>query len=1065
MTKTTQTDKRRERLLKILEAEQAVVTATDLATKLGVTERTVRSDVKAMEARGVPIGIRRARGGGISLTHTPERLSVHAHAGSAIPKSGTGTPFIGRAQEMARITVAFDGAIDGRGGLVMLAGEPGIGKTRVTEELTHVAVDRDTQVIRGACYEGGNAPPYWPWTQAIRSLLTEPSEAIMVALDSGAAVIAEIFPDIKNIVPNLEKAPEVDPEQARFRLFDTVASFLRETAASQPLVIVLDDLHWADRSSLDLLEFVAREVSTASMLLVGSYRDTELSRQHPLSATLGTLARVRQFQRIPLRGLERNDVGRLVEAVGDIAVPVELIEEIHDRTEGNPFFIAEVVRDLSREATERGRDIDMVGSFRIPEGVREAVGIRLNQLSEECNQTLRSAAVIGREFDFALLAAVSEELSENALLDAINDALRASVIRDLHGPDERYEFTHALIQQTLADELSTSQQTRLHAEIVSAIERLHGDDLEDHSAELAYHCEEAGSAVAAEKVIRYALVAGERALATFAWEEALGYFERGLIAKKGQAMDADNAALLFGLARAQTRTLERYRIHEAVETVRPAFDYCVASGDVPRAMEIASYAFYSEIGVGKTELLAEALQLVPSDSHQAGRLLARYGGTLSRELGTFETAMEALGQALAIAQRENDTVLESSILTSMADTHWMIRIDPKECLEYSLRAIAQGNIISQIQHDHSGHWWAAVALIALGDLEEAWPHATSQLETAEQLGIRFRIAQALHVNEVLAHFQGSWETARDFSDRGLAADHRDARLVANRAALEYELGDFGQGDAYVERLVETMRLSPPGTTLEYSIAPLAIGMAARITGMTRQFDVAEEAANTALSSSSALSFFTQLTRTGMALIAVERGDVAAAREHYDALRSWQITLSPLNLVCGHRVLGLLAQTMSRLDDAVTHFEDSLSFCRNAGARPELAWTSFDCADALLQRDEIGDRFRAVSLVDQALTISTELGMRPLMERAVLLQEKARLLPAGKPEYPAGLTRREVEVLHLVASGKSNAEISEELVLSVRTVERHISNIYGKTGSSGRANATAFAFTSGLMSAT
>lgn len=1065
MTKMTQTKKRRARLQKVLEAEQAVVTATDLATKLGVTERTIRSDVKAMEAEGIPIEIRRARGGGISLTQTTEKLSDLTYVGSVAPKSGTGTPFIGRAQEMARITTALDEAIEGSGGLVMLTGDPGIGKTRVTEELTHVAVDHGAQVIRGACYEGGHAPPYRPWTQAIRSLLTKPSEAIMVALDSRAAVIAEIYPDIKNIVPNLEKAPVVDPEQARFRLFDTVTSLLSEIAAAQSLVILLDDLHWADHSSLDLLEFVARELSTASMLLVGSYRDTELSRQHPLSATLGTLARDRQFQRIPLRGLGRNEVDRLIEAVGGVAFPVELIEEIHDRTEGNPFFITEVMRDLSREAIERGGDIDMVGSFRIPEGVREAVGIRLNQLSGECNQMLRTAAVIGREFDFALLAAVSEELSEEAMLDAINDALGAGVIRDLRGPDERYEFTHALIQQTLADELSTSQQTRLHSEFVAAIEQLHGDNLKYHSAELAYHSEEAGSAIAAEKMIRYALMAGERALATYAWEEALGHFQRGLASKTGLEMDVDKAALLFGLARAQARTLVRHRIHEAVSTVRPAFDYYVAAGDVLAAIAIAEYPFDSEVDLSLAQLLVEALRLVPSDSHQAGLVLSRYGLALSRGHGNFKSAVEALGQALAIAQLENDQTLEMAVLTNTAAVHFMMRLDPEESLENSLKAIELGRGVGQIGRDHIGHFWAAVALVAMGDLEGAWPHAGVQLEWEEKRGGHYRVVQVLFISEAIAHLQGDWQTAREFSARGLAVSQTDARLVSNRTILEYELGDIGQGDVCLERLIETMHLTPPGPTLEHSLTCFAIGMAARITGVTRHFDIAEQAADSVLSSSPSLSFFMQLTRTGLALIAVERGNATAAREQYDALISWSAALAPLNLICRHRVLGLLAQTMSRLDDAITHFEDSLIFCDKAGARPELAWTSFDCAGALLQRDGPGDYSRALSFMDQALVISTELGMRPLVKRTVALQEQARAQPSMSPGLPTGLTPREAEVLRLVASGKSNAEIAGKLVISIRTVERHISNIYVKTGSSGRALATAFAYTNGLMSAT
>ena len=556
--------------------------------------------------------------------------------------------------------------------------------------------------------------------------------------------------------------------------------------------------------------------------------------------------------------------------------------------------------------------------------------------------------------------------------------------------------------------------------------------------------------------MRYSLIAGEQALNAFAWEEALTYFQRGLDAREGQAMDADKAALLFGLARAQASTLEMHRVHEAVTAVKPAFEYYVAARDAPAALAIAEYPFRS---LGQStevaQLLAEGLKLVPSDSHQAGRLLARFGATSTSGLGNFKTAMEALDQALAIAKRENDTALESTILNNMASAHWMMRLNPQMTLDASLRAIELDRPGSQIQLDHQAHWGSVIALIALGDLEGAWPHAAAHLAIADKSGVRFRIGQAFHSNEVLAHLQGNWETARDFGDRGLAVDHRDARLVPNRAILEHELGDFGQGDAYLERLVETMRLSPPGRTLDYSIVPLAIGVAARITGIARQFDIAEAAADTALSSPSTLSFFAQLASTGLALMAVDRGDVVAAREQYDALRSWNITLTPLNLMCGHRLLGLLAQTMGRMENAATHFEDSLAFCRRAGARPELAWT---CHDYAALRQAQGEREKAVDLLDEALAISTELGMPPLMERTIALLEKTASQSTKLPANPNRLTQREVEVLRFIAKGMSNREIANELVLSERTVQRHISNLYTKINARNRVEATSFALT-------
>ena len=246
------------------------------------------------------------------------------------------------------------------------------------------------------------------------------------------------------------------------------------------------------------------------------------------------------------------------------------------------------------------------------------------------------------------------------------------------------------------------------------------------------------------------------------------------------------------------------------------------------------------------------------------------------------------------------------------------------------------------------------------------------------------------------------------------------------------------------------------------LLPMAIGLAAHITGTEGQFGVAEEAAQAMLSLPGILPFYAQLARTGLALLAVVRGDVAAAREQYESLTRWPVTLTSQNPTCGHRVLGLLAHTMGNMNQAVSHFEDSLAFCRQAGYRPELAWTCHDYADALLQRNGGGDRERALSLLGESLSISTELGMPPLMERVVALQERTASQPARAPAYPDGLTQREVEVLQLIAAGKTDREIADELFISVRTVGYHVGNILNKTTSTNRTEAATYAGRIGLI---
>jgi predicted ATPase len=650
--------------------------------------------------------------------------------------------FVGRERELAELTTALDGVLEGRGGLVMLAGDPGIGKTRLTEELTALARDRGATVLLGACYEGGSSPPYWPWTQAIRSLLPEPSEAVMNALEPRAAEISEFVPEIGNLFPDLEPAPVVDPGQARFRLFDSVTSFLNEIAISQPMVLVLDDLHWADRSTLDLLEFVVREVTSRPMLIIGGYRDIELSRRHPLVKSLAALARARGFQRILLRGLGSYEVSRMVEAVGDITLPSELVEEIHVRTEGNPFCVGEITRDLSNEAVERGGEFDAL-KFRIPEGVREAVDSRLDRMSEECNRVLRITAVIGREFDFALLAVLNRELTDEALFDLVEEAVVAGAVREASGPTERYEFTHALIQQTLAEELTTGRRTRVHVRIVNAMEELYTDRIDDHVAELAHHCAEAETIVGDERLIHYSLRAGEDALSSYAFEEAIGFFERGLAAHGPEHEDRQRADLLFGIGRAQVTTLADADLQAAVDTLNGAFDIYNSLGDTARAVAVAEYPVpYFSHARGSMRLTERALALVPDGSHAAGRLLSRHGLSVWIEKLDNETAISLLDRALEIAHRESDQRLEMWTRVNLATVQfWQDKFE--ESFENARSAAELAGVFGDLLVLTQARQFQGLSRLRQGDLKAADKLAIASITAAQRLGSQQRFAMAI----------------------------------------------------------------------------------------------------------------------------------------------------------------------------------------------------------------------------------------------------------------------------------------------------------------------------------
>ena len=303
----------------------------------------------------------------------------------SLPTYDIGRVFVGRHQEMAQLKAALDDALAGHGRLVMLVGEPGIGKTRTAQELAALAETLGAQVFWGRCYEEQGAPPYWPWVQPIRAYVQQAStEQLAAELGPGAAHISEIIPELRGKLPDLETPRALEPGPARFRLFDSITTFLKNAAQSQPLMLVLDDLHWADRSSLLLLEFLGQEIGNSPLLLVGAHRDVEVSRDHPLSHTLGALVREQLFHRVQLDGLTQQEVGELVEGNAGFTLTPEAAEVIHKRTDGNPFFVGEVSRQVTLDKITE----DQGWASIIPEGVRDAIGRRLNRLSEQCNHML-----------------------------------------------------------------------------------------------------------------------------------------------------------------------------------------------------------------------------------------------------------------------------------------------------------------------------------------------------------------------------------------------------------------------------------------------------------------------------------------------------------------------------------------------------------------------------------------------------------------------------------------------------------------------------------------------------
>jgi len=459
--------------------------------------------------------------------------------------------FVGRERELDRLRAAFDAAFAGRGSVVMLVGEPGIGKTRTSLELETYARMRGARVIWGRAHEAAGAPAYRPWVQAADTYAsTYGLDTITPQLATDdQAELSRIFPDLRRQPGYAPPIERVDPAEARFRLFDAYTKLVRALASEAPLVVVLDDLHWADHPTLLLLQHVARELARLRVLVVGTYRDTELSRTHPLSGALAELSREGALERINLDGLGRNDVADYIRSTTGVEPSRALVDRVYEETEGNPFFLSEVVNLMTEEGKLAS---DSVSDIAIPEGVRQALGRRLDRLSEQANALLQYAAVAGREFAYDTLRLLTDH-DDDTLLRLVEEGLAARVIAERAQPG-RYQFTHALMQETLLDELSTTRRVRMHGAVAGALERRYGDRADDQPARLAMHYLESATLNAdhARKAVHYAALAGREAEARYAWDEAARLYQRAttlLDDTTDVAFDADRHDLYAALAR------------------------------------------------------------------------------------------------------------------------------------------------------------------------------------------------------------------------------------------------------------------------------------------------------------------------------------------------------------------------------------------------------------------------------------------------------------------------------------------------------------------------------------
>jgi DNA-binding NarL/FixJ family response regulator len=1005
------------------------------------------------------------------------------------PALSTSDAFVGRERELALFRDRLGALKAGSGGVVLIAGEPGIGKTRLAEEAAGRAPGEGVRVLWGRADEMEGAPAYWPWAQVLRAYLGDRDPArVEAALDVDAGFLAQITTDLPSRQVAGQGAPLLEPAQARFQLFQAVATFFHAAARAQPLMVVLDDLHWADQPSLHLLQFIARDLRSVPLLLVGTYRDIEVARGQPSAQVLAALARVPGYDRIELRGLAGEEIARFVTATVGRPPPASLVAALARQTEGNPFFMSEIVRLLGNEGQLDAWDAASDGERRlaIPESVRETIAHRMTRLSRECHEMLSVASILGRTFQAGVLERMLSRLvGEGISSDAVEEAERARVLAAEGGTPGSYRFAHELIRGTLYDEMPGARRARLHRLAGETLEALYDAEADLHAEELATHFLQAAAAGGLERAVRYARRAGDQALAVAAYEDAVRHYGRaaelldlgGATSASGEDSGAVRCGVLLGLGEAQRAAGE---IDEARATFR----------------RVAALARR----IGAPEALARAALGFGGETPQAGRLDAELVGLLEEArtaLGAEESGLHAMvlarlafelyapeaiersealsARALAMARAVGDPRAIAYVLGFEAITPWgAITLDERLAIagEILRLAPASGNPTRALV---VGYAWRIAGLLEMGDVAGA-ERAVAQCERmAEELRQVPLEALAAVYRAALALLAGRLAEAEELSQRALA--------LGQRAGLANALQAFGAQlfvlRSFQGRLAE-LEGAVKGFIAQY---PALITWQCALAYLYAELDRPREAKEE-LERLGARDFadlprdYLWLTAlTSVAEVAAAVRDERHAATLHDMLRPFAervAVVGPGYACLGPvaRLLGRLAAALGRWQEAGAHFEAAIAVAERLDSGPWLARIQTDYASALLARGGSDTVEHAAALVATARATAEAQGLDREAERCRLLAERIEQIRAEHatpgvavrrgPDHPDGLSTRELEILRLVAAGHGNQEIADALVLSVRTVENHVARIYAKIGARSRAEATAYAFRRGVV---
>ncbi|HWI07390.1 MAG TPA: AAA family ATPase [Solirubrobacteraceae bacterium] len=908
------------------------------------------------------------------------------------------SPFVGRVRELRGLEDAFEDACHGRGGMQILLGEPGVGKTRLANALVEHARAHDARVVetRGWAHAG---PAYWPWVEIVRALSADlGGEALRRELRSAADQLLRLVPELGARLPGAQ-APALEPgddEIARFALFDALAALLRARSVRDPVVIAIDDLQVVDTASLVALDFISRILSDVAVLIVATMHEHTIERSPEAEVALQNIGRA--GRRLPLGGLAREDIGRLIElASGGRAAP-GLATTVHAVTEGNPFFAGEIIALLLAER----RLQDPPDELPLPDGVRATIRRRLEPLDAAALETLELAAVIGRTFTLATLERASPQ-PRDTVLGALDEAVKLGLVAPVAGAIGEYRFGHGLIRDTLIYGMTVAARMSAHRVVGEALEHNYRGAVDEHLPELAHHFLAAGSRGDVAKAVAHAERAAQRALDALAYEQAEELFSRALEALEALEQDVPRrAGLLLGLGTAQSRlgrAAARATFEAAIQAAR-----AIDADDIFARAALGFGPFALTPGYVDEQhvaLLGEALERIgPDDDPMRVRLL----GSLAVALYWSDTAArraELADEALAIARRLGDDVTlaialsSAQLATSGPDT-------TEQGLEWLRELFAITDRVGETVMSLAARSRHIDALMELDDLAGA----DIAIETLERLarGARDRRAAMfvpLH-RARRAALDGRYEDAESLLGEVEAIVHElsASTIPITAASQRVVLTWLQKGPREIGDLVRAYADGSP------AMPCWRAGLAAALADAGRRDEARLELERLVAGDCAGLPR-DNLWLAAMALLS-EAVAALDAPEHAELLYGKLAPFAGRNVVLPtvaylgpvEMWLGILARIARRSADTHERLAAARVQTMRAGARPALARIAVEEAAVLIRDGGTVERARAGELLDDAGRSCEQMGLERIAQHVEALRAQLSAIPAPAAGEPA-----------------------------------------------------------------